>query len=417
MTSSTRQQSLRIAILGKSNHIGGGASKVSELMAESLTALGHAVDRFTVLPTSGVDPGGQALFGQRISAAVGLVHWAGRRFLGGEFFPLELAALHDWPSRYDLVHVNDHFLSVSPWTIAWLADRIPTALTLNDASYFTGGCLYPFECNRFELGCGQCPQRAAMGMVLDLTRPSLELKTHILGGKRKLTLHAPSEWMADEAARAPMIGARPVVIPYGIRRHLFHPGRREAAREKLGIGVDEKVVLIGASSLMDPRKNAAMAVNAINLLPEPRPTALLLGLAGDSVKASLQTRSIPAGFIEDDEPLADVYAAADLFAFPSLADNLPLSVIESLSCGTPVICFDRGGTPELIRSERDGEVLTEISAEQLSRAMGEWLERMPADPEQRRAIAEATECFSLHHYGSALSALYSEMLDARHREF
>ena len=405
---------LRIAILGKSNHVGGGASKVSELMAESLAGLGHSVDRFTVHRTVN-DEGGQSLFGPRLSVAAWFIHAGCRRLLGGEFIPLELPALRQWPSRYDIVHVNDHFVSVSPWTIAWLAGRIPTVLTLNDASYFTGGCLYPYECLRFEVGCGACPQQHSLRMPLDVTRPSFLLKKRLLR-ERDLALLAPSQWMADQAILSAIIPERPEVIPYGIRRHIFHPHRREAARNKFGLGVDEKVILIGASSLADTRKGVPFAVEAVNLLPEPRPTVLLLGHAGESLKRVLQTRSIDVGFIEIEEDLADVYAAADLFAFPSLADNLPLSVIESLACGTPVICFDRGGTPELIRSDRDGEVLTEISAKSLANAMARWLEHLPTGDEQRRVIAEATETYSLDRQGRDLIAVYERMLHGRDRQ-
>ena len=404
---------LRIAILGKSNHIGGGASKVSELMLESLIGLGHSVDRFTVHkpPT---DPGGRSLFGPKLSRATWLIHSGCRRLFGGEFLPVELPALRDWPSQYDIVHVNDHFVSVSPWTIAWLADRIPTVLTLNDSSYFTGGCLYPYECVRFEIGCGQCPQQGSMRMPVDVTRPSLLLKKSLLR-ERKIALLAPSQWMADQAALSLVIPERPEVLPYGIRRHIFHPGRRKAAREKFGLGADEKVVLIGASSLADTRKGVPFAVEAVNLLPEPRPTVLLLGHAAESLKRILRTRSIDVGFLEVEEDLADVYAAADLFAFPSLADNLPLSVIESLACGTPVICFDRGGTPELIRSARDGEVLTEVSASSLANAMTNWLQHLPASDEQRQSIADATDTYSLERQGRDLIAVYERMLHARNR--
>lgn len=405
---------LRVAILGKSSHIGGGGSKNSELMAESLALAGHQVDRYRVHHAAN-DPGGNPLFAPLIAEVVRIGHAASRRLMGGEFIPFELPLLRSWPSRYDIVHINDHWVSVSPWTMRWLSRRVPTALTLNDASYFTGGCLYPYECMRFEIGCGNCPLQGLMRMFVDVTRPAVKAKGRILR-RSKMTLTAPSRWMSELASHSQFIDDAPQIIPYGIRRHIFHPGRRAAARASLGISPQEKVVLISASHLGDPRKGCQIAADAINLLPEPRPTALLLGHAVEPVKRILRTRSVCAGFVDNEERLADMYAAADVFAFSSLTDNLPFSVIESLACGTPVLCFDRGGTPEILYSELDGEVIPEMSAKSLSRALEAWLTKLPYDEQLRRAVAGGTSRFSLERYGADLSALYHRMIDGRERE-
>ncbi|MGZ8778375.1 MAG: glycosyltransferase, partial [Thermoanaerobaculia bacterium] len=152
----------------------------------------------------------------------------------------------------------------------------------------------------------------------------------------------------------------------------------------------------------------------INLLKLPRPTVLLLGRDADSLGSVLQTRVVAAGFVSDERELAGVYAAADLFVFPSFTENCPLSVIESLACGTPVICFDRGGTPELVRSGVNGEIVSEVSAGHLSEAISGWLERFPQSDFQRDAIAESTTEYSLERFGTELAAAYREMI-RRHR--
>ncbi|MGZ5444094.1 MAG: glycosyltransferase [Thermoanaerobaculia bacterium] len=403
---------LRVAIVGKANRLGGGASKVSELMAESLTALGHHVDRYSIHRTE-PDPEGIPLHGRWRSTLFRRAHNASRRWLGGEFFPFELPRVRRWPGMYDVVHVNDHWTAVSPWTIAWLSRRMPTAVTLHDPSYFTGGCMYPHECTRFETGCGMCPQKGSLGMAIDTTHAAWQMKKRILAGA-DVTVFAPSEWMADLAVRSPIVPRRPTVIVNCVRTKIFRPAAREGARARLRLAPDESVVLLGASSLTDPRKGVHLAVEAINLLKLPRPTVLLLGRDADSLGSVLQTRVVAAGFVSEERELAGVYAAADLFVFPSFTENCPLSVIESLACGTPVICFDRGGTPELVRSGVNGEIVSEVSAGHLSEAISGWLERFPQSDFQRDAIAESTTEYSLERFGTELAAAYREMI-RRHR--
>lgn len=412
MAATRDPRSLRVAILGKSNHLGGGASKCSELLAEVLTCLGHRVDRFTVQRTIN-DTGGRALFGRTVARATRYVQGVSRRFFGGEFFPVELPLMYNWPRRYDVVHINDHWQAVSPWTMAWLARRVPTVLTLHDASYFTGGCLYPHECGRFADGCGACPQRQTMGMPVDMTRASWWLKRWILASA-PLHLTAPSRWMARMAASSHWVSPPPEVIT-NCARPAFQPGAREAGRARLGLDPTDRAVLIGASSLTDPRKGAMLAVDAINRAADHHTTAILLGKNPGTVRTAIHSRTVVAGYIDDDNRLAEVYAAADVFLFPSLTDNGPLSVIESLLCGTPVICFARGGTPELIGSADDGDVVPDISAEALAAALTRRLRRKDG-ASARDDVSRAASRFSLDRYGRDHVALYRRLIDERHRQ-
>jgi glycosyltransferase involved in cell wall biosynthesis len=408
----TLTRPLHVAILGKSNRHGGGASKCSELLAEGLISLGHETDRFTVhRPVE--DPGGRVVLGKIGAGLARRGHAIARRLLGGEFLPIELPAVRSWPRRYDVVHINDHWQAVSPWTMAWLARRVPTVLTLHDASYFTGGCLYPHECGRFADGCGACPQRQTMGMPVDMTRASWWLKRWILASA-PLHLTAPSRWMARLAASSHWVSQLPEVIT-NCARAAFRPGAREAGRARLGLDPTDRAVLIGASSLTDPRKGAMLAVDAINRAADHHTITILLGKNPETVRAALHSRVVVAGYIDDDNRLAEVYAAADAFLFPSLTDNAPLSVIESLLCGTPVICFARGGTPELISSGDDGDVVPDITAEALAAALTRRLRRQDG-ASVRDHVARAASRFSLDRYGRDHVALYRRLLDARHRQ-
>ena len=104
---------LRVAILGKSNHLGGGASKCSGLLAEGLRAAGHEATHFTIhAPRPAAD---SRPLSPRFAPLLRRFHAASRRFLGVELVPWELPFLLSWPRRHDLVHINDHWQAVSPF--------------------------------------------------------------------------------------------------------------------------------------------------------------------------------------------------------------------------------------------------------------------------------------------------------------
>ena len=93
------------------------------------------------------------------------------------------------------------------------------------------------------------------------------------------------------------------------------------------------------------------------------------------------------GTINDDEKLALCYAAADAFLIPSLEDNLPYTVMESLSCGTPVIAFTTGGIPDMVKHEHNGYLAEYRSSESFADGM-EWIINYP-DKEKLQPAGKA----------------------------
>lgn len=402
---------MKVAIVGKANRQGGGASRTSELLEEGLRGEGHDVTRFVVHPVSG--PGShRSLFGPRLANAVRLIQVGSRRGLGGEFLPLEWPAIRRITEGFDLVHINDHWQAISPWAMRWLAARVPTVLTLHDASFFTGGCLYPMACERHQESCGACPYRRAMRMPLDVTDISLAVKKWALQ-RSALTLIAPSRWMAEMSRRSALARDMEVwVIGNGIQTLPFVSADPIRARARFGLDAGEFVVAVGSSSFADRRKGAELALATLNAI-EGVPVKVLLFGHGSAVFASrLRHTAVRVGYVNDDEVLADVYAAANLFLFPSLADNAPLSVIECLCTGTPVVALDRGGTPELIESGSTGWIAG--TARGLVEAVRRTILERASWAGRRDQISErAARAFNLRDYTERHLALYAEVIARR----
>lgn len=401
----------RVVLFGKSDSLGGGASKCATLLAEGLAAEGHQADHFTIHPVRA--SASTRTLTPTLAPVFRLLHKVSRRALGAETIPWELPFVRAWPRLYDVAHLHDHWHAVSPLTLRWLAARMPLVVTLHDASYFTGGCLYPEACDRYTRHCGDCPSLAELRMPLDTTRLALRFKRPLLADPR-VTLTAPSAWMIDLARRSPWLAREPSLLVNAARTENFQPAARASARPRFGLAEQDRVVLVGASSLADPRKGAALAIEALNQLHDPRLRVLLLGHPAPALVGRLRHRHVSAGYLSADADLAGAYAAADLFLFPSSSDNCPLSVIESLCCGTPVICRPRGGSPELLRPGLDGEVVSPDTPAALAEGVSSWLESGRANRDEIARAAAAR--FNLSRYTRDHLALYERALHARHRQ-
>jgi glycosyltransferase involved in cell wall biosynthesis len=138
-----------------------------------------------------------------------------------------------------------------------------------------------------------------------------------------------------------------------------------AARKELGISTTNPVLFAAADNLDERRKGFHFLLHALRNLGGRKLTVLTMG-TGRVPEAVENAHFISMGYV-DSEPLkARLYNAADLMVHPAPQDNFPNTVLESLSCGTPVVAFNTGGMKELVRPGETGWLSEEISATGLS---------------------------------------------------
>lgn len=343
--------------------VGGGCARDSRDIHEGLDQRGHE-SRMLVGSKQSDDPRVEPIGAGRTSELLaGLANKVmGATATSPFLHPSALTVpRHEWVRGADVVQVyNLHGGYVSPLVLPAISGQTPIVWRLCDMWPFTGGCIYSYECERWRTGCGKCPHLEEYpSMRWDTTALLWRVKDHLYQ-RSDITVVAPSKWLKDQAAESPLLGRFPTEhIPNGIDTDLFSPEDPHDARSALGLPGNRKVVYLGAHSLEERRKGAHLVPEVLDHLPAGLRDDLLLLTAGsgeppEELRDRVAVRHL--GYVEDDRRLAQMYSSADVTLFPSLADNLPNAVLESLACGTPVSAFEVGGVPEALADGDAGEL-------------------------------------------------------------
>ncbi len=250
-------------------------------------------------------------------------------------------------------------------------NKKPVVWTLHDMNPFSGGEHYLEK----YLGIDELGfpiQRTRSEEELRLSKKNIAIKIQALSKIDNLTIVTPSEWLAYEARRSEVFKGYPICcIPYGLDAEIYKPRDKNFSRELLNIPKDRKVILFVADSIDNNRKGFIFLKKAFERLADQN---LVLCAIGDKNIDSLTTENIiQFGTIYDERLMSIVYSAADVFVIPSLMDNLPNTVLESIMCGTPVIGFPVGGIPEMIQNGINGFLTDEINVNSLVATINKFL--------------------------------------------
>ena len=291
-----------------------------------------------------------------------------RFFAGGRRDNPDILCLHWINGMLDtrtIRRLHDHFQR----PIVWIpADQEPV----------TGGCHYSFGCDGFTKECGRCPQLESDD-PRDHSHVVWNRKRSYLSGSR-LAFIAPTGWVETRIKQSSLFREHRVVkIPYAIDADLFRPYEQQVARDLLRLPFEKKVVFFGAANLEDRRKGMPLLVEAFDRLAaicgmESRLKRdglflLVAGMNGNDLLKRLPFDGKYVGLLQDDLTLALAYQAADLFVCPSVEDAGPMMIPEAMLCGTPVVAFNMGGAPDLIRTMASGYLAETGNPEDLACGM------------------------------------------------
>lgn len=340
--------------------------------------------------------------------------------LGGWYSPLRAVASHPLVQKADVVHlhhINGGFFSYTE--LIRLSRQVPIVWTLHDMWGFTGTCHNSMNCTRWESGCGSC-HHPAPGARFDLSHWHWRRKREAYRSAR-LTVVAPSRWLTELARRSPLMGHLPVhCIPNSIDTAIFRPAKdRRGLRQRWGISLAAKVVMIGSAVLNDEKKGTGRLLQVLSGLPPKLRAEMVVLLVGNGtfplIEESLgKGRVMATGYIDNPERMAECYALSDLFLLATEADNLPNSLVESLSCGTPAVTFAVGGCGDVVRHLETGYLAQAGDFDGFSRG----IELLLTDTALYRTIQARCRPFALEHFcGDRIvarhAALYQEITERK----
>ena len=220
---------------------------------------------------------------------------------------------------------------------------VPIIWTLHDCWPFTGHCAYYdfAKCSRWQTECHDCPQLKSYPASVwrDRSTKNFLTKKDSFLGCRSLTFVPVSDWLNGELKKSFLSDYPAVTIHNGIDLSVFTPSETT-------IKDSTQKVVLGVASVWDKRKGLEEFVKLRKLLPGNYHITLV-GLSNDQIS------TLPDGITgirrtENVRQLADLYSMADVFVNPTLEDNFPTTNLEALACGTPVITYRTGGSPEAI---------------------------------------------------------------------
>lgn len=169
---------------------------------------------------------------------------------------------------------------------------------------------------------------------------------------------------------------------------------------------------VSAAALTDHRKGVVFALKALTANQELNPFVVVIGQASPTLAQQLSGMDLfMAGFVTDRAQLGLLYAAADLLLFPSLGDNLPITIQESMAAATPVLAFAVGGVPELVRPGQTGWLVPSGNQEALNDRLRMVLQSEDTAACGERARAMIHEEFSVAQCVNQHLALYRNILE------
>ena len=269
--------------------------------------------------------------------------------------------------RPDIIHlhnIHDHFLNFVYLFEYLNKTDIKVIWTFHDCWAVTGHCMHYVSknCSLWKTGCHDCPMRGEYPKALiDMSRRNWELKRALFSANKNLTVVACSDWMADIVKESFLKDKCLEVIHNGCDLKLFAPQEREDTG---------RFHIIAVSSVWSPNKGEQDIYKLRELLPIDEYEITVVGLSSEQIK------NLPLGIrgiqrTQHIKELARLYSDADVLINPTYEDNFPTVNIEALACGTPVITYRTGGSPEAVDAIT-GAVVDQSDVDALSEKIKEF---------------------------------------------
>jgi glycosyltransferase involved in cell wall biosynthesis len=315
--------------------------------------------------------------------------------------------------HFHLLHNASFNLSLLPL----LTKLKPSVWTLHDPWALTGHCIHPFDCERWKIGCGDCPNLETEFRLKDDTSAlNWEIKKDLVHNS-EIDIIVASKWMLNLVENSPIFNKKNIhLVPFGLDLNLFKPQSSEDAKQSLG--VTRGNIVIGFRASQWKLKGLSYVKDTLNKLRAKKPITLVTfnekGLM-DEFKNRYQV--IDLGWVDDEIKLVQAYNATDIFLMPSLAEAFGMMAMETMACGKPSIVFDGTALTEVIHHPQGGIAVSKGNTDKLTSE----LEDLINNENKRKIIGEnafklAQAYYNKDRYVNDIISIYKEVTGRRNAD-
>ncbi len=221
----------------------------------------------------------------------------------------------------------------------------------------------------------------------------------------------PSRWQGAQAKKSRLMGHLNIhTIPNPLPIDIFKPINKQQARQKLNLPLDKKIILFGAlRSMEDRNKGYDLLLDGLTYVRNTYEgndlMAVIFGMSEAEDTLNIDFPRMYVGKINEEAKMALLYAAADVMVVPSRMENLPQTATEPIACGTPVVAFNIGGIPDIIKHQTNGYLAQPYKAEDLGNGIL-WILNH-ANPSY---LSESCRSIALAKFSEQAAAMYYDKL-------
>lgn len=250
--------------------------------------------------------------------------------------------LHNLHGYYLNISLLFEYLKKSNKRVFW---------TLYDCWSFTGHCSYfdLVKCDKWKKECNNCPNKKEYpkSIFLDKSRENFIKKKQLFNGVKNLTIIVNSNWLKSKVKNSYLSNYKIEMIPNGINLNDFKPVIKSDKKNELNLR--GKFIILGIASQWNERKGLSEFIKISQRLNEDE--RIVLDGLNDKQRRNLPNTIIALDRAKSIKELVILYSMADVFVNATKEDNFPTTNLEALACGTPVVTYNTGGSPESVGSK------------------------------------------------------------------
>lgn len=306
----------------------------------------------------------------------------------------------------DILHL--HWINKSFSDLSYLKNlNKPIIWTLRDMWAFTGGCHYSLSCNKFKKNCGKCfSLNSNSKKDLSYLNQKIKIKNY---KEFDINYVAISMWLKKEASKSLLLRNKKIETIYnGINKSNFYPIKNLDTKRKRSIPLNKKIILFGSQYINSEYKGFNYLLESLRFLDTKKYFLITFGKIHNL--KHLDTLNIEYknfNFISSQKELNEIYNLADVFIACSIQEAFGKTIVESLSSGTPVVCFKKTAISEIVKHKKNGYCAKYLDSKDIAKGI-DWVSKNYKKFNNKKSL-QKDKSFTDDYMAKKYISLYKKM--------